>query len=150
MKLFIDPDSMKTYYAKSPEWLKTLMVAWADGLNFYLATHPTVKPRVITKFEPWMALSFTEGSIGGDIEKVNLNQLEAFYGNGPVKISMLRRGTPFERAARIAAVRAAADAAAITEPGGSNGFAVTPLTTTAWSPRQGTMGTAPQPGQSSA
>ena len=27
-----------------------------------------------------MALSFTEGSIGGDIEKVNLNQLEAFYG----------------------------------------------------------------------
>ena len=27
-----------------------------------------------------MALTFSEGSIGGDIEKVNLNQLEAFYG----------------------------------------------------------------------
>ena len=27
-----------------------------------------------------MALSFTEGSIGGDIERVNLNHLEAFYG----------------------------------------------------------------------
>ena len=48
------------------------MDAWADGLNFYLATHPDVKPRVITKFEPWMALSFSEGSIGGDIERVNL------------------------------------------------------------------------------
>ena len=56
------------------------MDAWADGLNFYLATHPDVKPRVITKFEPWMALSFSEGSIGGDIERVNLTQLEAFYG----------------------------------------------------------------------
>ena len=56
------------------------MNAWADGLNYYLATHPAVKPRVITRFEPWMALSFSEGSIGGDIEKVNLAQLEAFYG----------------------------------------------------------------------
>ena len=56
------------------------MNAWADGLNYYLATHPDVKPRVITRFEPWMALTFSEGSIGGDIEKVNLAQLEAFYG----------------------------------------------------------------------
>src|SRR5437773_7700975 len=39
MKLFIDPDTMKADYAKSPEWLKTLMNAWADGLNFYLAKH---------------------------------------------------------------------------------------------------------------
>ena len=59
------------------------MDAWADGLNFYLATHPDVKPRVITKFEPWMALSFSEGSIGGDIERVNLRELEAFYGDNP-------------------------------------------------------------------
>ena len=29
-----------------------------------------------------MALTFSEGSIGGDIEKVNLGQLEAFYGGG--------------------------------------------------------------------
>src|SRR5512135_3009392 len=59
MKLFIDPDSMKAKYASSPEWLKTLMVAWADGLNFYLAKHPAVKPKVITRFEPWMALTFS-------------------------------------------------------------------------------------------
>ena len=81
MKLFIDPADMKAQYDESPPWLKALMDAWADGLNFYLATHPDVKPRVITKFEPWMALSFSEGSIGGDIERVNLAQLEAFYGD---------------------------------------------------------------------
>ena len=83
MKLFIDPADLKAKYNESPPWLKALMDAWADGLNFYLATHPDVKPRVITKFEPWMALSFSEGSIGGDIERVNLAQLEAFYGNKP-------------------------------------------------------------------
>src|SRR5437773_12346101 len=36
MKLFIDPAEMKKDYAKSPEWLKKLMDAWADGLNYYL------------------------------------------------------------------------------------------------------------------
>ena len=39
-------------------------------LDQYLADHPEVKPKVITRFEPWMALSFSEGSIGGDIEDV--------------------------------------------------------------------------------
>src|SRR4029078_1311847 len=80
MKLFIDPDSMKAKYATSPEWLKTLMNAYADGLNYYLLKHPNVTPKVIKHFEPWMALTFSEGSIGGDIERVNLRELEAFYG----------------------------------------------------------------------
>ncbi len=79
MKLFIDPDSMKAKYADSPEWLKQLMDAFADGLNYYLYTHPDVHPRVITRFEPWMALAFSEGSIGGDIERVDLRDLAAFY-----------------------------------------------------------------------
>ena len=83
MKIFIDPDDMKAQYQKSPDWLKKLMNAWADGLNYYLHTHPNVKARVINRFEPWMALSFSEGSIGGDIERVNLTELEKFYGHGP-------------------------------------------------------------------
>ena len=74
MKLFIDPDALRAQYAASPPWLRSLMDAWADGLNYYLATHPAVKPRVLTRFEPWMALSFTEGSIGGDIERVDLGE----------------------------------------------------------------------------
>src|SRR6204780_1770098 len=86
MKLFIDPEELKSEYASSPDWLKKLMNAFADGLNFYLYKHPEVKPRVIKHFEPWMALSFTEGSIGGDIEKVNLGSLAAFYGK-PAAIS---------------------------------------------------------------
>ncbi len=111
MKLFIDADSMKATYARSPAWLKQLMVAWADGLNFYLYTHPNVTPRVLKRFEPWMALTFSEGSIGGDIERVKLEDLAAFYGSAaPVRTSM--RGPESPR-----------------EPSGSNGIAIAPSNT---------------------
>jgi acyl-homoserine-lactone acylase len=83
MKLFIDPEEMKALYAESPPWLRDLMDAWADGLNYFLHKNPHVRPRVITRFEPWMPLAFSEGSIGGDIEQVNLRALEAFYRDGP-------------------------------------------------------------------
>jgi acyl-homoserine lactone acylase PvdQ len=111
MKLFIEPGAMKRTYAAAPEWLRTLMDAWADGLNYYLFRHPEVKPRVIRRFEPWMALTFSEGSIGGDIERINLNQLEAFYGKTPV--------------ARVAPTVQEPSA----EPGGSNGMAIAPSNT---------------------
>jgi acyl-homoserine lactone acylase PvdQ len=111
MKLFIDPADLKKEYAASPEWLKKLMDSFADGLNFYLAKHPDVKPRVITRFEPWMALSFTEGSIGGDIERINLAQLEAFYGK--VAVSALPSEEDDE----------------VEEPRGSNGMAIAPSNT---------------------
>ncbi|HEV2352035.1 MAG TPA: penicillin acylase family protein [Terriglobia bacterium] len=111
MKLFIDPETLKAQYAQSPAWLKSLMNAFADGLNFYLYQHPEVKPKVIRKFEPWMALSFTEGSIGGDIERVNLRQLAAFYGHGPVARAL------------------SADKDETGERSGSNGMAIAPSNT---------------------
>ncbi|HKW36145.1 MAG TPA: penicillin acylase family protein [Candidatus Acidoferrum sp.] len=111
MKLFINPEESKKDYAKSPEWLKKLMNAWADGLNYYLVKHPDVKPRVIQRFEPWMAVTFSEGSIGGDIERVNLAQLEAFYSKVPVS----QNAPAFDDD--------------IEEPGGSNGIAIAPLNT---------------------
>ncbi len=77
-RLYVDPAEMKRRYAASPEWLKALMNAWADGLNYYLHKHPQVRPRVITRFEPWMPLSFSEGSIGGDIERISVDGLRAF------------------------------------------------------------------------
>jgi acyl-homoserine-lactone acylase len=80
MKLFIHPDSLKAKYAESPDWLRSLMDAFADGLNFYLHKNPQITPRVIKRFEPWMALAFSEGSIGGDIERVSIPSLRALYG----------------------------------------------------------------------
>lgn len=108
MRLFIDPADLQAKYRESPPWLRALMDSWADGLNYYLATHPQTKPKVLTRFEPWMALSFTEGSIGGDIERISLSELEAFYG-----------GT------RTAAL----PEFAFKDPPGSNGIALSPKVT---------------------
>ncbi len=105
-KLYMDPDDLRARYAASPEWLKRLMDAWADGLNHYLATHPDVRPRAIARFEPWMALSFTEGSIGGDIERIDLAALEAFYSKRGRALAAAEPPDP--------------------EPRGSNGFAIAP------------------------
>ena len=120
MKLFIDPDTLRAEYAASPAWLQSLMTAWADGLNYYLQTHPDVKPRVISHFEPWMALSFSEGSIGGDIERVNLSQLEAFYGTRGGAEGGARGGERDEAAAEMGVPN---------EPTGSNGVAIAPSNT---------------------
>ena len=98
-RLYIDPAVLQADYRRSPAWLRALMGAWADGLNHYLATHPEVRPRVITRFEPWMALSFTEGSIGGDIERADLNQLAAFYGRQGASAAASAPGPYEERSA---------------------------------------------------
>jgi acyl-homoserine-lactone acylase len=82
-RLYVSPAELKADYAKSPPEMRKLMNAWADGLNYYLATHPNVHPRVITHFEPWIVMSFTEGSIGGDIERIDLDKLRDFYSGAP-------------------------------------------------------------------
>ncbi|RYY10124.1 MAG: acylase, partial [Alphaproteobacteria bacterium] len=109
-RLFVDPVELRAQYVASPAWLRALMDAWADGLNFYLATHPQTTPKILTRFEPWMALSFTEGSIGGDIERISLADLQTFYGQPTPP-------TPEE----LGAVPR--------EPSGSNGIAIAPRLT---------------------
>ncbi|WP_374469981.1 penicillin acylase family protein [Phenylobacterium sp.] len=110
-RLFVDHDDLRRRYEGAPASLKRLMQAWADGLNYYLATHPKVRPQVIARFEPWMALSFSEGSIGGDISKVSLEGLAAFYGE-----------------TRTAGLDPAAQER-FPEPTGSNGIAIAPSRT---------------------
>ena len=107
-RLWVDPDALRLQYDGAPGWLKALCQAWADGLNHYLATHRDVHPRVLTRWEPWMALSFTEGSIGGDIERVDLKALAAFYGG------------------RVTETALAEDRRRDQEPKGSNGIAIGP------------------------
>lgn len=106
-RLYVDEADLKQRYASSPAWLKKLMDAWAAGLNFFLEKNPTIKPKVLTRFEPWMSLAFTEGSIGGDIERINLKQLATLY-DAPTNTASL----PFDP-----------------EPRGSNGIAIAPALT---------------------
>jgi acyl-homoserine-lactone acylase len=119
MKLFVNPGALKRDYQASPLWLKKLMNGFADGLNFYLFKHPGVKPRVIQHFEPWMALSFTEGSIGGDIERISLRDLQAFYDPSGHAVASLQPTAQFP-----------AELYPDDEPRGSNGAAIAPSNTT--------------------
>lgn len=82
--LFMTKDEAIEYHENSPGWLKELCQAFADGINYYLHTHPSVKPTLLTRFEPWMPMYFSEGSIGGDLESVSKNKIKAFYENQSV------------------------------------------------------------------
>ena len=105
-RLYMTEAEAKAEYAKVPDWLGALCEAWADGLNYYLASHPEVTPKLITKFEPWLTMYFFEGSIGGDIEQIPVGGIRAFYGDG----------SPKEAPRKIVDTS--------DEPGGSNGIAI--------------------------
>ncbi|MDX2191836.1 MAG: penicillin acylase family protein [Gemmatimonadales bacterium] len=106
-RLVVHEDSLRAMHARAPGWLRRLTQAWADGLNFHLARHPEVRPRVLTRFEPWMPFAFSEGSIGGDLEGISLPALARFYG-----------GPPASRADAVP------PADWFAEPTGSNGIAI--------------------------
>ncbi len=111
VRLFMSKEEAIENYESAPDWLKELCNAWANGLNFYLETHPEVEPKLITKFEPWMPMYFSEGSIGGDIERISTRRIKAFYEEkASLSLNELGNGLtvidPYE------------------EPKGSNGIAV--------------------------
>ncbi|HEX3423295.1 MAG TPA: penicillin acylase family protein [Sphingomicrobium sp.] len=119
-RLYVSEPELKAWYAKSPANMQALMNGWADGLNYFLATHPNVHPKVLTHFEPWMALSFTEGSIGGDIERIDLDSLRDFYSSN--RHSELASETAH---AWVPDILRRND----NEPRGSNGIAISPALT---------------------
>lgn len=107
--LYMTKDEAIENYNSSPDWLKELCVAFADGINYYLETHPEVTPKLITHFEPWMPMYFSEGSIGGDIERVSTKKIKDFYDDPNDKTTAVDEGL----------IRLKDD-----EPRGSNGFAI--------------------------
>jgi acyl-homoserine lactone acylase PvdQ len=107
-RLYNDTTRAKALYAKCNPEMKRLMNAFADGVNYFIATHPERKPLLLKKFKPWFPLLFSEGSIGGDLTNINVNQLRSFYEN--VKVPATEITGPVE-------------------PKGSNGFAIAPSKT---------------------
>jgi acyl-homoserine lactone acylase PvdQ len=112
-RLYMTEAEARQMYEESPPWLKALCDAFADGVNYYLHTHPEVQPKLLTEFEPWMPMYFSEGSIGGDIERISTRSIQAFYEKEPSlanasRLDGLVHPDPGE------------------EPRGSNGFAIAP------------------------
>ncbi len=112
IRMIIDSTDAIADYKKSPIWLKQLLNAYADGINYYLYIHPETKPALLTRFQPWYPLLWTDGSIGAiDIADITVNELKNFYSGEPAITASVASGEidPL--------------------PGGSNGFAIAPAKT---------------------
>jgi acyl-homoserine-lactone acylase len=112
IRMLIDSADAVKDYQQSPAWLKKLMDAYADGINYYLSTHPETKPALLNRFKPWYCLLWTDGSIGAiDVAGISTGELRSFYSSE--------------------AIVAAADVYKEYDPlpGGSNGFAIAPSKT---------------------
>ena len=113
MKLFINPDTLKAHYATSPAWLKKLMVAWADGFNFYLvqaSRGEAARDHALRAVD------------GADASPKAASAATSRTCRSPALAGVLRRliGEPH--------VRVAADSG-FAEPSGSNGIAIAPSNT---------------------
>ncbi len=108
IRLIIDSAGAVADYQKSPAWLKKLLQAYADGINFYLYKNPNTKPALLKRFKPWFPLLWTDGSIGaintGDITETDLKE---FYDTNNASAAIKKM--PLEE--RV---------------DGSNGFAIAP------------------------
>lgn len=110
MKLIADSADAIRDYQQSPVWFKKLLDAFADGINYYLYKHPSVKPKVLQRFEPWFHLMFTDGSVSATrTGGITLDELRNFYGQNAT-------GTAYYMPAPFNDV----------ETRGSNGFAIAP------------------------
>lgn len=112
IRMIIDSADAVKDYRNSPTWLQQLLNAYADGINYYLYKHPSVKPALLTRFQPWYPMLWTDGSIGAiDVADISVNELKSFYSGEP-------------------AVTAALIAPEVDPlPSGSNGFAIAPSKT---------------------
>ncbi len=84
IRLVIDSTEAIADYKKSPAWLKSLLNAYADGINFFLYKNPQVKPALLRRFEPWYPLLWTDGSIGAiSTAGITVSELKSFYSGEP-------------------------------------------------------------------
>lgn len=81
-RLIIDSSEAIADYRKSSVWLKRLLMAYADGINFYLYSNPNVKPALLQRFQPWYPFLWTDGSIGAiSTGNITVNDIKNLYGN---------------------------------------------------------------------
>ncbi|MBI5858433.1 MAG: penicillin acylase family protein [Sphingobacteriales bacterium] len=128
IRMIIDSSDAIRDFKKAPDWLKKLCNAFADGINYYLYKHPDVKPALLTKFQPWYPLLWTDGSIGAintaDLTAADLKDL--YSGDEPVATNNeVRHSGPDPESSSGQAPESFPEE----NPTGSNGFAFSPKIT---------------------
>ena len=91
IKLLIDSSDAINDYNKAAPWLKQLLNAYADGINYYLYKNPKVKPLMLERFEPWYPLLWTDGSIGAiNTADITAADLQNFYGGDTAAVAITK------------------------------------------------------------
>jgi acyl-homoserine lactone acylase PvdQ len=80
IRLVIDSADAIKDYANAPVWLKKILNAYADGINYFLFKNPQIKPVLLNRFQPWYPLLWTDGSIGAiSTSGITTDELKNFY-----------------------------------------------------------------------
>ncbi len=120
IRLLIDSVDAITDYKKAEPWLKKLLNAYSDGINFYLYKHPETKPALLTRFQPWYPLLWTDGSIGAiSTADIRNDEIKNFYSKREGKINEVDEDMTVNQL----------DTWQDFQQTGSNGFAIAPKLT---------------------
>ena len=110
IRMLIDSTEAIADYNKAQPWLKNLLNAYADGINYFLYKNPETKPALINRFKPWYPLLWTDGSIGAiSTADITTTELKDFYTGSNAAISHVEKQLDHQT--------------------GSNGFAIAPSKT---------------------
>ena len=124
IRMIIDSSDAIKDYKKAPDWLKKLCGAFADGINYYLYKHPDLKPALLTRFQPWYPLLWTDGSIGAiNTADLTATDLKNLYSTGEA-ITSINNGHAGLDPASFPKIKEKEE-----NPTGSNGFAFSPKIT---------------------
>lgn len=110
IRLVIDSADAIRDYNNANDTLKKILNAFADGVNYFLYKNQKVKPVLLSHFEPWYPLLWTDGSIGAiSTGGISAEELKNFYSGSDEALT--KRDFKEE------------------DPTGSNGFAFAPKIT---------------------
>ena len=94
IRMIIDSTEAIADYKKAPDYLKRILNAQADAINYFLYKNPAVKPALLTRFQPWYNLLWTDGSIGAiSTDDLTASDLKNLYGNGDLTGHMQHQNT---------------------------------------------------------
>ncbi len=89
VRMVIDSAEAVKDYNDSPEWMKKLLNAFADGVNYYLYKNPKVKPQLLKEFKPWYPLTYTDGSISAiQTSDLDAKDIRNFYEGNSSDLSL--------------------------------------------------------------
>jgi acyl-homoserine-lactone acylase len=95
------PKLAREEYARLDPKMRSLCDAFAAGFNYYLARHTEVRPRLLTKIEPWYTLAF-------------------------IRYNYFQNGFARDRSLRQSGLQTAAIDSGLKEHTGSNGWVISP------------------------